>query len=97
MKIYLERTNGYNVIALTDGNTAKIFDVAPNGIYEGIDLYSDDAIIKLKELFSDLNNTGCLEDYDFIYSDNEIEFEDVKSELEEFFVLIYDTLGDSIK
>ena len=43
MKIYFEETNGSNLVIITDGETAKIFGAAPSGIYEGVDLYDQDA------------------------------------------------------
>ena len=51
MKIYFEKTNGNNLVIITDGETAKVFDAAPSGIYEGIDLYADDAVELLKNHF----------------------------------------------
>lgn len=51
MKIYFEETNGSNLVIITDGKTAKVFDAAPSGIYEGIDLYADDAAELILESF----------------------------------------------
>lgn len=51
IKIYFEKTNGNNIVIITDGETAKVFDAAPSGIYEGIDLYADDAAELLKKTF----------------------------------------------
>lgn len=82
MKIYFEKTNGGNQVIMTDGETAKIFDASPSGVYEGIDLYAEDAEKKLKKHFSDLEECGDLNVFDEIYSDNETNFEDVIGELE---------------
>lgn len=51
MKIYFEETNGNNLVIITDGETAKVFDAAPSGIYEGVDLYADDAVELIFENF----------------------------------------------
>lgn len=39
MKIYFEKTNGNNKVIFTDGKTAKVFDGAPTGRVDGVDLY----------------------------------------------------------
>ena len=43
MKVYFAKTDGGNQVIMTDGETAKIFDAAPTGVFEGIDLYAEDA------------------------------------------------------
>ena len=91
MKIYFEKTNGGNFIIITDEETAKVFDAAPSGIYEGIDLYASNAADLLKKYFQLLKKSGNLNDFDDIYSPNEMLFEDVKKEIESYAELIYDT------
>lgn len=83
MKIYFEKTNGSNLVIMTNEETAKIFDAAPSGIFEGIDLYTDDAVDQLRKHFSDLEESGELNGYNEIYSDNEVDFSDILPELEE--------------
>lgn len=39
MKIYFEKTNGNNKVIFTDGKTAKVFDGAPTGRVDGVNLY----------------------------------------------------------
>ena len=82
MKIYFEETNGNNLVVITDGKTAKIFDAAPSGIYEGVDLYAEDAVDQLRARFRELDEAGELNDYSDIYSPDEIPLEDLAEELE---------------
>lgn len=82
MKVYFEKTNGNNLVIITDGETAKVFDVAPAGIFEGVDLYTADAPEQLKERFEQLKQSGELNDYSDIYSPNEMNFDDLEEELE---------------
>ena len=83
MKIYFEKTNGNNLVIITDGETAKIFDAAPSGIYEGIDLYAEDAADQLRERFRALEESGELKGFNDIYSPDEMPLEDLAEELEE--------------
>lgn len=83
MKIYFEKANGNNNVIITDGETAKIFDAAPSGIYEGIDLYSKDAAEQLAEHFNGLEESGELNDYADMYSANEVDYEDIAEDLED--------------
>lgn len=82
MKIYFEKTNGNNLVIITDGETAKIFDAAPSGIYEGVDLYDEDAADQLRERFRELEASGELNDYSDIYSPDEMQAEELAEELE---------------
>mgnify|MGYP005780492155 CR=1 FL=1 len=82
MKIYFEKTNGNNLVIITDGETAKIFDAAPTGIYNGVDLYADDAAEQLRKKFQALEESGELNDFDDIYSPEEMLLEDLAEELE---------------
>lgn len=83
MKIYFERTNGNNLVIFTDGETAKIFDAAPSGIYEGVDLYTEDAEEQLKARFQELEEAEELNDYSDIYSPDEMPLEEIADELKE--------------
>lgn len=78
MKVYF--TN--NTIIITDGITAKLFDAAPSGIYEGVDLYSADAADQLRKHFRELEKSGELNDFCDIYSKNEMDLEDLEEEIE---------------
>ena len=60
MKIYFEKTDGSNMVIITDGETAKVFDAAPSGIYEGIDLYASDAAELLKNLFKKIERESTM-------------------------------------
>lgn len=82
MKIYFEKTNGNNLVIITDGETVKIFDAAPTGIYNGVDLYADDAAEQLRKKFQALEESGELNDFDDIYSPEEMPLEDLAEELE---------------
>lgn len=91
MKIYFEKTNGNNLVIITDGETAKIFDAAPTGVYEGVDLYAENAADQLREQFRKLEGAGELNDFDDIYSPDEMLFESVKDEIDNNSELIYST------
>ena len=82
MKIYFEKTNGNNLVIITDGETAKIFDAAPSGIYEGVDLYASDAADQLRERFQELEESEELNDFNEIYSPDEMPVEELAEELE---------------
>lgn len=82
MRIYFEKTNGNNLIIITDGETAKIFDAAPSGIYEGVDLYAENAADQLQEKFRALAESGDLNDFSDMYSPDEMPIEDLADELE---------------
>lgn len=89
MKIYFEETNGNNLVIITDGKTAKIFDAAPSGIYGGVDLYSDDAAERLRETLKKWHEDGDMDDFDSIWGPDEVPLEDLAEELEEA-VLVFD-------
>ena len=82
MKIYFEKTNGNNLVIITDGETVKIFDAAPSGVYEGVDLYADDAADQLRARFRGLEESGELNEFDDIYSPEEMPVEELAEELE---------------
>ena len=90
MKIYFEKTDGSNMVIITDGETAKVFDAAPSRIYEGIDLSPSHAAELLKNPFRQLEKDGVLNDFDDIYSPNEVPAEELKEEIESYAVLIFD-------
>ena len=82
MKIYFEKTNGNNLVIITDGETVKIFDAAPSGVYEGVDLYDQNAADQLREKFRALAESGELNGFNDIYSPDEMPLEDLAEELE---------------
>ena len=83
MKIYFEKTNGNNLVIITDGENAKVFDAAPSGIYEGVDLYAEDAADQLREKFQALEESGELNGFNDIYGPDEMPLEDLAEELED--------------
>ena len=82
MKIYFEKTSGNNLVIIADGETAKIFNAAPTGIYEGVDLYAEDAADQLRARFQGLEEAGELNDFNDIYSRDEMPVEELAEELE---------------
>lgn len=86
MKVYFEKTNVGNQAIITDEETAKVFDgEQTDGYYdEEIDLYSDDAIEQLREYFKKLEESGELNSYIDIWSENEISYKDVRDEFEKY-------------
>ena len=79
MKAYFEKTNGNNLVIITDGITAKIFDGAPDGKFEGVDLYAEDTTGELKALFKNAE----MPDFSEMYSGNEVDLSEIEEELEE--------------
>lgn len=90
MKIYFEETNGNNLVVMTNGEAAKVFDGAPSGTFENVDLYAENAAEELIKRFKALDQAGELNNYQDIHSDNEMAYEDIKEELEECGVLIFE-------
>lgn len=82
MKVYFEKTDSDNNVIITNGGAAKVFNGAPDGTYEGVDLYADNAAELLAQRFKELDESGELRDFDDIYSPNEVLFKDIKEELE---------------
>lgn len=66
MNIYFEKDNGGNNVIIAENGHAKIYNGAPSGIYEGIDLYAKDAEKNLIEHFAVLANRNDLNDYNEI-------------------------------
>lgn len=64
MKIYFKRTNGNNLVIVAEGRNAKIYDAAPSGFYDGVDLYADDAADQLRKKFTELDEADELSDFD---------------------------------
>ena len=83
MKVYFLETNSGNNVVITDGETAKVYDAAPTGIFEGVDLYANDAADRIKDHFEKLYASGELNGYNDMYSENEVDFEDIEEELED--------------
>lgn len=100
MKIYFEKTNGGNNVIITDGSTAKVFDGAPSGIFEDVDIYAEDAAAQLRARFQALAADGNLNDYSDIYSSNEIgtdEMEALMQELEDMEAeLVFDSAAHEL-
>lgn len=78
MKAYFEKTNGNNIVIITDGDMAKIFNGAPDGKFEGVDLYAEDTVKKIKALFE----SAEMPDFSEMYSENEVDFSEIEEELE---------------
>lgn len=76
MVVYLLKTDDYNSVVIANGETAKIFDCAPSGEYEGIDIYADDAIDRLKGFFEE--ERDYVNDFNDIYCEDEISFSDIE-------------------
>lgn len=83
MRVFFEETNGNNLVIITDGVAAKIYDCAPTGIFEGIDLYAETTAEDLKKHFAKLAEAGELADFEDMHSDNEMSFGEIEEELEE--------------
>ncbi len=75
-KVYLCKSVDYNFIIITDGETAKFFN-GKNGYYCGIDLYSEEAEIKLYNFFKDLYELNCVNDYENIFCSEVFSYTDV--------------------
>lgn len=71
MLVYFVKTDSYNNLVFTEGLEAIIRDCAPSGMFEGIDLYAEDAASRLKAHFEALNEAGELNDFSDIWGDRE--------------------------
>ena len=78
-KIYFFKTEDYNCLIATDEVKALMFDGAPTGKVEGIDLYADNAAEQFKEYYEshDINNFANM------YSRNEYNYEEISDMLED--------------
>lgn len=72
MKIYFKKDNAYNNVIFTDGETAKVFNGTPDGMFEGVDLYGDNAAQDLRDLYQAAAQSGDLNDFDEITGGDEI-------------------------
>ena len=82
MKIYFDKENGNNQILITDGKTVKCFDALPSGIFEGVDLYADDTVDKLRRRYQELEASGEVNPYEDINCADEYEYEELIDEIE---------------
>ena len=86
MRVYLQKEN--RVLVFVE-DQAKIYDSAPTGYFEGVDLYAEDAEDKLRELFSGLEKSGELNSFWEIGILEEDFTRELQDEMEEFGVLVY--------
>lgn len=63
MKVYFLETSGNNAVVVAEGRSAKIYDASPSGIYEGVDLYADDAAEQLRKKFAELDDADELNSF----------------------------------
>ena len=63
MEVYFLKTNGNNLVIAIEERYAKIYDAAPSGIYEGVDLYTENAVDLLREKYRSLDEAGELNDF----------------------------------
>lgn len=63
MEVYFLKTNGNNLVIALEEEFAKIYDAAPSGIYEGVDLYAENAVDLLREKYRSLDESGDLNDF----------------------------------
>lgn len=89
MEIYFEKTNGNNIVIVTDGQTAKVFNGAPDALFADVDLNADDAADLLRRRLQELDAAGELNGYNDMYSPNEMEYEEIREELEESAELVF--------
>lgn len=87
MKVYLQKEN--RVLVFVEKDWGKIYDSAPTGYFEGVDLYAGDAEDKLRELFSGLEKSGELNSFWEIGILEEEFTQELQDEMEEFGVLVY--------
>ena len=63
MKVYFLETNGNNIVIIAEGRNAKIYDAAPSGFYDGVDLYADNAPELLQKKFAELDDADELNSF----------------------------------
>ena len=82
-KVYFLKTDDYNDVVITDGITAKIYGGEPTGIYNGVDLYAEDAPDKLQAVFKAQEEAGVLQGFEELYSSEEMPAEEIAEQLED--------------
>ena len=82
-RIYFLETNDYNNVIITDGVTAKIYGGEPTGIYNGVDLYAEDAAEKLQAVFKAQEEAGELQTFEELYSSEQVTAEEIAEQLED--------------
>lgn len=87
MRVYLQKEN--RVLVFVEEDQAKIYDSAPTGYFEGVDLYAEDAEDKLRELFAGLEKSGELNSFWEIGILEEDFTQELQDEMEKFGVLVY--------
>lgn len=87
MRVYLQKEN--RVLVFVEEDQVKIYDSAPTGYFEGVDLYAEDAEDKLRELFAGLEKSGELNSFWEIGILEEDFTQELQDEMEEFGVLVY--------
>lgn len=83
MKAYLVRKNENNFVVITEKGIAKIFNCAPDGKFEEIDLYEDESEIKLQEHFNKVLEDDPLFYFSDIIGDDEMDSKQLFDDLEE--------------
>ena len=67
ISVYLLKTDAYNMVVITDGEIAKLYDCVPDGMFNGIDIYSPLALLQISCYFchSEFNGelSGDISDY----------------------------------
>lgn len=63
MKVFLVKTDSYNDLVFAEGREAIIKGCEPSGMFEGIDLYAENAVSRLKAYFEALSETRELNDF----------------------------------
>lgn len=49
MTMYFVKTNADNCVVFTNGNQMNVIDADSNGMFDGIDLYGENAVDELKQ------------------------------------------------
>ncbi len=83
--IYLVKDNECKYVAITDGQTVKIFR-GDNGVYHHIDLYGWNTIVKLELYFWNYNSFIRLPDYNDIVSDEIYDYSTFKEDADWIFI-----------
>lgn len=88
MKVYMEKEN--RALVFVEEDQVKIYDSAPTGMYNGIDLYAENASDKLTELFAGLEESGELSSFWEIGIQEEDYTQELQDEMEEFGILVFE-------
>ena len=92
IKVYLLKTDAYNMVVISDGEIAKLYDCAPDGMFGGVvDIYSPAAPVGLEYYFLNaFYSDNLLTDISDYCGSDELPFFDIADSVGLYLVLEFD-------